>query len=178
MKNLKQNFELLAQYNKSMNAKLYRVASILDKAKLEQDRGAYFGSILGTLNHILVGDTIWLKRFSAHQSQFPSLNYVRSLRAPESLSEIIYSNFAELREAREIMDGVIVDFALDATEEDYRANLSYTNTSGVSSSRNFGSLVQHLYNHQTHHRGQVTTLFNQLGLDCGVTDLLAYIPGE
>lgn len=176
MTNLKQNFELLAQYNQSMNGKLYLVASTLDKAKLEEDKGAYFGSILGTLNHILVGDTLWLKRFSSHQSQFLSLHYVRRLRMPESLSEILYPNFAELREAREIMDGAIVEFSQEATEEDYRVNLDYTNTSGVLSSRNFGFLVQHFYNHQTHHRGQLTTLLNQLGLDCGVTDFLACIP--
>ena len=74
--------------------------------------------------------------------------------------------------------GLIEDLAARVTGEQLAATLRYANTAGQSQARNFGALLQHFYNHQTHHRGQTTTLLSQLGLDVGVTDLLAIIPSE
>ncbi|MEC8081230.1 MAG: DinB family protein, partial [Pseudomonadota bacterium] len=69
---VKAHFELLATYNQWMNNKVYEAALRLENTELTKDRGAFFGSILGTLNHIYVGDIIWLKRFSSHPTS-PSL---------------------------------------------------------------------------------------------------------
>lgn len=172
---MKKNFQLFANYNQWMNRNIYGAASSLSLLQLTEDRGAYFGSVLGTLNHILVGDIIWLKRFATHPTSFASLAYILKLNTPKALSEPIYSNFSELTKAREKMDEVIVAFSLEVTDEDYEHCLAYTNTKGIEFTDNFSSLVQHFYNHQTHHRGQVTTLLNQMGVDCGVTDMLVKI---
>ncbi len=173
---LKRHFELMADYNRWMNGNLYQVAAELPAQALKENRGAYFGSILGTFNHIMVGDIIWLRRFSRHPMGLKSLEAIEALPVIISLEQILYHDFAELREAREEIDGIIVEFAREATEEHFDAPLSCRNTRGVLSTRRFGFLVQHFFNHQTHHRGQVTTLLTQLGLDPGVTDLLALIP--
>lgn len=173
---LKQNYELMANYNQWMNKKLYLAAENLSHAELMEDRGAFFGSILGSLNHILVGDTIWLKRFSTHSAQYKSLDSLELLPMPSKLTDILYGEFAELRAARESMDEMIVSWSLEVSEEDYQRALSYQNTKGLSFTKKMSSLVQHFYNHQTHHRGQVTTLLSQFGVDVGLTDMLAVIP--
>ena len=173
---LKRHFELMADYNRWMNGKLYQVAAELPVAVLNENRGAYFGSILGTFNHIMVGDIIWLRRFSRHSMGLRSLEAVEALPVIVSLEQILFHDFAGLREAREDIDGIIVEFTREATEEHFEAPLPYRNTRGVPFTRRFGFLVQHFFNHQTHHRGQVTTLLTQLGLDPGDTDLIVLVP--
>jgi len=175
---LEQNFELMAKYNQWMNKKVYSAAAELDDLQFREDRGAFFGSILGSLNHILVGDIVWLKRFAEHPKDYKSLQYMNSLTKPSALTEIIHSEFNELQNARIKMDEVILKFSLEASEKDYDLELSFNNMKGQPFKKKFGFLVQHFYNHQTHHRGQVTTLFSQLDIDVGVTDLLALIPEE
>ena len=173
---LKQNFELMARYNQWMNEKIYAAAANLGHIQLVENKGAFFGSILGSLNHILVGDTIWLKRFALHPAQYSSLVSVGLLPVPGALSEILYSDFSELRKARVEMDEVIINWSLEASDSDYEHDLSYRNTKGLPFTKKFGFLVQHFYNHQTHHRGQITTLLTQCGADVGVTDLVALTP--
>ncbi|MEE9321056.1 MAG: DinB family protein [Granulosicoccus sp.] len=173
---LKKNHELMANYNQWMNENLYKVSSRLEPSELLADRGAFFGSILGTLSHILVGDTIWLKRFSSHPANFTSLDNLRTIQPPASLDEITHTEFSALRQARREMDATIVKFAYEVSDEEYAFNLRYQNTKGLPYCKNFGFLVQHFFNHQTHHRGQLTTLLSQAGIDSGVTDLLMKIP--
>lgn len=173
---LKHSHELMGNYNQWMNENLYKVSSSLQIPELLADRGAFFGSILGTLNHILVGDTIWLKRFSSHPANFISLGSLRVIQLPASLDETIHADFSDLWQARREMDSTIVKFVSEASDEDYAFNLHYQNTKGIPYCKNFGLLVQHFFNHQTHHRGQLSTLVSQAGLDPGVTDLLMKIP--
>jgi len=175
---MKEIFELMASYNQLMNKNIYGAACALSEADLVGDRGAFFGSVLGTLNHILVGDIIWLKRFAKHPVAFSSLDYVRSLDTPASLDTTLCSTLSALAEARYVMDDVIVRFTSELTDEVLSSSLTYCNTKGIKATKNVGSLVQHLFNHQTHHRGQVSTLLNQSAVNVGVTDLLMSIADE
>lgn len=173
---LKSHFELMANYNQWMNQNLYESARTLTDAELIQNRGAFFDSIIGTLNHILVADTIWLKRFAGNPVSFITLDYVRNLDSPETLSAMLYPDFDLLREARFKLDTVIVTFIDELSDEALSSNLAYQNTKGEAFSKNVGFLLQHFFNHQTHHRGQASTLLYQAGVDIGVTDLLVRIP--
>lgn len=175
---LKHHFELLASYNQWMNLKVYEAAGHLTVADLAKDRGAFFGSILGTLNHILVGDTIWLKRFAAHPSCLVSLHEVADLPNPTSLDQIISSDFGKLFEHRVWLDRQIINWIGALYDDDLDFVLSYHNTQGIPANKRYSSLVLHFFNHQTHHRGQVSALLSQAGEDIGVTDLLALIPEE
>ena len=83
---LNADFELMGRYNQWMNQKIYRAAMILTEEKIKEDQGAFFRSILGTLNHILVGDTIWLQRFAMHPKPFKTLTDILSLPKSASLS--------------------------------------------------------------------------------------------
>lgn len=169
---------LMASYNEWMNAKLYEAAAKLSPQELAADRKAFFGSIIGTLNHIAVGDTIWLKRFATHPANHAALDPVRQLPAPASLDQLLFADLGELLHHRTVLDEVIQRWAAALTEEDLRHVLHYTSTKGVPANKRFSSLVMNFFNHQTHHRGQATTLLSQAGVDAGVTDLLALIPNE
>lgn len=169
---------LMGQYNAWMNAKLYDAAATLSPEALALDRGAFFGSILGTLNHLVVSDTIWLKRFATHQAESNMLQGVRELPAPTALNQLLFTDFAALREHRQLLDTTIQAWAVALTEVDLAQTLHYTTTKGEAKAKNMGSLVMHLFNHQAHHRGQATTLLTQAGVDVGETDLLALIPNK
>lgn len=167
---------LMAEYNRSMNERMYEAAAALDDETLSADKGAFFGSILGTLNHIAVADTIWLHRFAQHETSFPSLIALSGFPQPSSLSQSLAPSLAELGGYRRNLDALIERWAAELTPEHLCANIAFANMAGVRSSRNFGALLQHFFNHQTHHRGQASTLLFQAGVNVGVTDLLAVIP--
>ena len=166
----------MANYNQTMNQAMFSAMAGLDATEIAKDRGAFFGSILGTFNHIVVGDTIWLQRFMAHPANYKALEGVRHLATPSGLSALIHTNIERLKSARETMDTVIINFIEETTEEDYAYALPYKNTKGKAFKKNFGHLLQHFFNHQTHHRGQASTLLYQAGIDIGTTDLLMIIP--
>lgn len=171
-----QTATLMADYNRWMNQRLYDAAATLPPAALLEDRGAFFGSILGTLNHIVVADLIWLNRFAGHQNGFAALAALAGLPRPTSLREPLADNLEALRVYRERLDEAIVAWTRELTPDQLAADFAYTSTANVAFRRNFGALLQHFFNHQTHHRGQATTLLFQAGVDVGVTDLVALIP--
>jgi uncharacterized damage-inducible protein DinB len=169
---------LMASYNEWMNARLYAAAATLPPAALALDRRAFFGSILGTLNHLVNGDIVWLQRFAAHPALHSALAEVAALPAPASLGEPRAATLAELAGLRRRLDVAIVALADAVVEPDLDVVLRYANTKGIVAEKNFFSLLMHFFNHQTHHRGQASTLLSQEGVDLGVTDLLALIPNE
>lgn len=173
---LLKHIRLMARYNQWMNEKLYASAAELSTEQLEQDRRAFFSSILGTLNHLMIGDIIWLKRLSEHPQQHLTLNGLRRRELPGTLDAPLYPSLLQMREARVELDETILTWCAELTEADLDHDLRFTSMNGQSSQKHFGSLLLHLFNHQTHHRGQVTTMLSQEGLDVGVTDLLVLIP--
>jgi uncharacterized damage-inducible protein DinB len=175
---MREHLQLLATYNEWMNLKLYAAAAQLPAAELAANKGAFFGSLLGTLNHIMVGDRIWLARFATHPARHASLEGVRALPVPTSLDQILFEDFKELDAHRKWLDTLIKQWAAELTDEDLRHLFRYANTKGVVSVRRFSSVLLHLFNHQTHHRGQATTLLSQAGIDVGATDLLMLVPDE
>lgn len=175
---LKEHFELLSVYNQWINSKIYEAAGQLSAAELAKDRGAFFGSILGTLNHIVVGDTIWLKRFASHPSCQKSLQEVAGLQNPTSLNQMVFNDFGRLFEHRTWLDSNIINWIAELSEDDLGFILSYHNSKGIPANKRYSSLVLHFFNHQAHHRGQVSTLLLQAGVNIGATDLLAQIPEE
>jgi uncharacterized damage-inducible protein DinB len=150
---LKPDFELMARYNQWMNARLYAAAAQLDEVELRADRGAFFGSILATLAHILAADTHWMKRFAAAFPDMLSLDAVRALPLPELVRGITFPDFTRLCSEREAMDAAIIDFTGEATDAFYDQPLRYANTAGERHVKPSGLVLRHVFNHQTHHRG-------------------------
>lgn len=168
----------MAAYNEAMNVKLYDAAAQLVPHDLFDDRKAFFGSLFATLNHLLVGDTIWLMRFSTHPACHPALDVVRGQTAPTSLTAPLATDLPALAARRRNLDRTICAWSQQLSDADLDHVLCYANTKGIVSRKRFSSLVMHFFNHQTHHRGQASTLLTQSGVDIGVTDLLMLIPNE
>jgi uncharacterized damage-inducible protein DinB len=158
-----------------MNRRQYSAAAEISEAELWEDRGAFFKSVIETLNHILVGDILWLKRFAAHPSSSEALSYVNELEKPKTLDTILFKSLEELNSEREKIDRTIIVWSRKLVDNDLTDCISYTNVAGKSFSKPFVSLINHLFLHQTHHRGQVTTLLSQFGVDFGETDLIEII---
>lgn len=175
---LSENLTLLADYNAAMNQRMYEAAVQLPEEELLADRRAFFGSILGTLNHLVVGDTLWLQRFAHHPANFAALAPLRAMPAPTALSQMQFYELGHWHPHRQELDAIINAWVREVREEHLAHVLEYTNTKGVVARKRMSSLVLHFFNHQTHHRGQVTTMLSQAGIAFGVTDLLAGIPDE
>lgn len=173
---MKDHLQLLATYNQWMNRKLYEAAGCLGPDELAGDRGAFFGSILGTLNHLVVADRIWLKRFATVPAFADALRPVSALPDPDSLDQILFERFEALRDHRQWLDRLILEWIDGLDEIDLQQVLVYNNMKGVPSRRRVSLVLLHFFNHQTHHRGQTTTLLSQVGEDVGITDLLMLIP--
>ncbi|CAN7215167.1 DinB family protein [Pseudoduganella sp. LjRoot289] len=167
---------LMSSYNSWMNKKVYDAAAGLPADELARDRGAFFGSVLGTLNHLVVADTVWLKRFAAHPARFPALEPVRKLEQPARLDAQLFTALQPMAAHRAWLDAVITAWAEELHEADLDLVVHYERMNGEALDKPLFGLLMHFFNHQTHHRGQVSTLLSQAGADVGVTDLLALIP--
>lgn len=155
-----ENFKLMARYNRWMNTRMYASCATLSDADLRLDRGAFFGSIFGTLDHLLFGDLAWMGRFTGAR------------RDGLAIGKLIHDDIHPLLEDRQRTDAWIIEWA-DGLEESFvRADLRYE-SNAYQRTRVLPTwiCIQHMFNHQTHHRGQLTTLMSQAGLDFGVTDL-------
>ena len=152
--------QAMAAYNGWMNRKVYEAAAKLTDEQRKADRGAFFGSIHRTLNHVLWGDRIWLPRFNGKSY------------AVGKIGVDLYEDFGELLAARRQMDDEIGEWAAQLTDGQLAGPLTWF--SGVAQrefTRPRWLCVVQMFNHQTHHRGQVTTLLMQQGIDPGITDL-------
>jgi uncharacterized damage-inducible protein DinB len=138
---LKAHFDQLAAYNRWVNRRMYNEAATLSDEARKRPAGLFFGSVHGTLNHLLVADYIWMRRFTGDGPQ------------PERLNQILHEDFAALRVAREAEDERIFSFVTGAS--DYDRTLEYQNSSGKTFQQALGPALTHFFNHQTHHRGQV-----------------------
>lgn len=153
-----------AAYNAWANRRLYAAAAELSDEQFRADRGAFFASVHGTLNHLLVADRIWLRRFTGEGESYPRLDVILLEARPE------------LARAREAEDARIVRYIDGLTETDLLAGLRYGNMAGKRFVHPLATVLDHFFNHQTHHRGQVHGLISSfLGNEATPSlDLLLY----
>ena len=164
-----------AKYNFEFNLRLFDQLSGLSDDERKKDMGAFFGSIQSTLNHILLADRIWLGRFAAAFPALSSLNGAAVVREFSSLRQELFPGFDELYAERRATDQVITNWAGELPDDLLAEMMSYRNSQGHLCEYLVWIVVAHMFNHQTHHRGQVTALMHQLGHDPGVTDYLVYV---
>ncbi len=158
--NCQQYAIIMANYNQWMNQRLYQLVATLSDEQRKEDLGAFFGSIHHTLNHLLLGDQAWLQRFQGQPV---------TMKSPR---DIVHDDFALLEQARQEMDEQILAWAQAlATRYDNEQLRFYSVTYQKEIVMPLFAAVMQFFNHQTHHRGQITTLLSQMNLDIGVTDL-------
>lgn len=153
----------LAHYNAWANRHLYDAAAALPDAEYRADQGAFFGSLHRTLNHLLVGDTVWMGRFVGDRTP------------PPALDAVLHDDLASLRIAREAMDARILAFVEGLDDAALDATFSYrTMIRPVLVTQPLAPVLDHFFNHQTHHRGQAHVLLTRSAGRAPSFDLIAY----
>ena len=159
-------FQKLAAYNRWANARLYAAALALSDQAYRLHIGVFFGSLHGTLNHLLLTDRLWLKRLTGEGGH------------PNRLDAILYEDRTELTRARMVEDNRLIA-VVEKFDDAALANLhSYKTTSGMPQSQVLADILLHLCNHQTHHRGQAHACLSILtGAEPPSLDLLLFQRG-
>ena len=158
-----------ARFNAAMNADAYQALGGLTAKALSRDRGSWFGSVVGLLNHILVTDIHWLARFRALDSAAPALADGRldSLGldwAPRS------DDLAELSEMRSLADRLMLEWFEQFDEEKYDEAFSYVDSRGETRNAVASGAFAFLFHHQAYHRGQLSQILDEIGLPHSFAD--------
>jgi uncharacterized damage-inducible protein DinB len=157
--------QLMARYNRWMNERLYSLLREIPDDERKRDRGAFFRSMHGTLNHLLWADRTWLGRFIDEPCLVPAYG------------ADMFAQYAELAREREITDQKLLNWAGNVSAAWLEGTLCYTSrVDGRAREMPRAAAVLQLFNHGTHHRGQLTTLITQAGRDPGETDI-PWLPG-
>jgi uncharacterized damage-inducible protein DinB len=159
---LLQQFKTFAAYNAWANARLYEACGQLHEQEYLKPRNAFFGSLHGTLNHILVGDRIWLARFEGRESGL------------KSLDQQLYGELLGLKMARLAEDEHIKSYIAGLTPAALTGRLNYQNMAGELQSQPLAICLSHFFNHQTHHRGQAHGLLSQTDVAPPSLDLIYF----
>ena len=160
---LKAHFLSLAKYNAWANRRLYDAATALSNADYRRDRGAFFKSMHGTLNHLLVADRIWMRRFTGKGE------------APDRLDAILFEELATLRQAREAEDRRIIAYVEGLDEARLAGTIRYRRVSTPEEfEQPLAPALAHFFNHQTHHRGQAHGILTGLTGKAPELDLLYF----
>jgi uncharacterized damage-inducible protein DinB len=148
---MKSRYQMFAAYNAWCNERLYDAAATLSDADYRANRGAFFKSVHGTLNHLVVTDRIWMRRFTGVGE------------APPSLDAILYDDFDVLRAARRVQDTLISRYVAGLSEDAFSGILRYrTVTRPQTIEQPLSPALDHFFNHQTHHRGQAHALLSSV----------------
>ena len=159
MEGLIAHFRSLGRYNRLANERLYDACATLTDEQRKRPRGAFFGSIHGTMNHILLGDRIWMTRFEGGEA------------LSTNLDAILHEDFAALRQARTVEDARIEAYAGLLEPAALHGEIAYVNNEGRQFRDPVAVLLAHLFNHQTHHRGQVTAMLAETDAPYPVLDM-------
>lgn len=155
--------QMMAEYNRWANRRLYAAARGLSDADYRRDLKAFFASVHGTLNHVLVADRIWMHRFTGNGPQH------------HRLDEIVCDDLDSLEAAREAEDRRIIDYVASLDEAALRSVICYrTLTAPREIEQPLLPALTHFFNHQTHHRGQVHCLLTQLDRAAPSLDLIMF----
>jgi uncharacterized damage-inducible protein DinB len=158
---------LMAAYNAEMNRRLYAAADRLTPDQRTEDRGAFFGSVQGTLSHLLWGDRFWMHRFDGWEKPPGGI----------AASPTLYADWEALKRERAETDAGIEGWASRVDPAWLAGCLSWFSAAmGRDITRPNAILVTHVFNHQTHHRGQVHALLTGFGEKTGDTDLPFVLP--
>ena len=164
---LRDHFRQLAAYNSWANARLYEAALALDEEAYRRPVGVFFSSLHGTVNHLLLSDGVWLRRLTGEGDH------------PNRLDAILYDDRRELAAARAAEDQRLVRVVEGFAEEAYARTIAYRTMGGVADEQALGDILAHLFNHQTHHRGQAHACLSILTrAEPPPLDLLARQRGE
>lgn len=171
-----ENFRALARYNTWMNRRIYALCRNLSDEDRKRDLGAFFKSIHGTLNHLLMGDHAWLLRCTGDIERHSPRDARGDIITLRGYEQMLYEEFADMAAQREVTDQMIESWTSSLSSSELASNVQYRGLKG-SYEHPLWWCLTHLFTHQAHHRGQLTTLLTQLGHDPGITDFIEHVRG-
>jgi uncharacterized damage-inducible protein DinB len=157
---MKEIYSLLAEYNAKANGILLGVLEKAPAGLLPREAGSYFGSILGVLNHILRSDLGYLARIRASRPEFRSLAAPAAAYDPATAPKQLYDNLADLADRRRQVDEVFNLFVAELTDDALASQMRTTNPKGEAESFAIWEVLTQLFNHETHHRGQISQILD------------------
>ncbi|OHD71227.1 MAG: hypothetical protein A2W19_10620 [Spirochaetes bacterium RBG_16_49_21] len=173
---MKALFQAYTKYNQNVNKDLFDILLTLSKDQLMQKFDVYHSSIYDTLLHILISDMYWIKRFSKLFGTYSSLEKTKLLSYDlRKLKDDLGEDHRKLIELRKELDELIDRFAKDLSDADYGKILQYKNFKGEDTEKEIWKVLMHMFNHQTHHRGQVSELLDLLKVENDYSSLLPRI---
>ena len=155
-------FVLFAKYNKTVNQKMDVIIKTLSKDEWEKNLGGFFNSVRSLCSHLYICDFNWLKRFSRLRD-FDIFREAFFAREPYSFKEILFADMDEYLSSRPLLDEKINAFINEVNEKDLNSVLKYSDSEGNTYEKNFGCLIIHSLNHDTHHRGMISLYLEMLG---------------
>ena len=172
-----QVFQNLARQNERIDAEMCEVLSLVPDYKLEENAGSHFGSILGILNHIIICDINWLKRYRPLAPDSPVLNH--PLLDPPGLSweHNLHADFSGFRTNRTAIDSLIRKWFDEFSPESYGSTFDYVDSRGKTRHAVAGEAFEFFFLHQTHHRGEVSQILDGFGVENNFMDNGIYIEG-
>jgi uncharacterized damage-inducible protein DinB len=157
-----QTCNLFARYNQVANNEMNLLIGKLDNLQWNKDFGGYFKSIKEVCNHIYLADFHWLKRFSGLRA----FDYIKDPLFDLTLSfgTTPLNEINDYLKQRKELDEKLLQFTKELRPDDFDMALSYSDSKGVRYTRNFGGLIYHAFNHQTHHRGMVSVYLDIMNI--------------
>lgn len=170
-----QMFQNLAGYNRRANSELFQCLSALTGRARRRDAGSWFGSIHGILNHVIICDIHWLRRYRALAPHSPLLNDPRLDPPGLSWDHDLHDSFSDLREHRTQVDALVQAWFEEFPAKRYAETFSYQDSAGHMRKAMAGQAFEFLFLHQAHHRGQISQILDTLGLPNNLADNAAYL---
>lgn len=166
-------FELLARYNATANESMNSILAKIPERDWDKDLGGYFSSLRSLTGHIYTVDVHWMVRFSGRR-KFQTIQGA-PFSSPPSFGHPPFGKFSEYLALRQDLDAKIQDFVKELTPEDLASELTFRNSRGDELTKHFGGLALHWFNHQTHHRGQISMLLDQMKIDNDYSNITALL---
>ena len=173
---IRATFVMLARYNERMNTRLLRFSATLPEERLNLDTGGFFGSIIAHWNHIMFADLIMFRRIADNRLGVEYLHEIATFPRPVTPTDVYYPDLDRFTRRRGDLDRIIIDWIRKVPAPALHAMLSFVSTEGNTVRIVACDLLQHIFMHQIHHRGQITCLLRQSGVDYGSTDLPVIVP--
>jgi len=168
----RRHFAYLARYNKAANEALVGHLASLPAGELAKPRGSYFGSIQGLLDHVIMCDINWLRRFRILFKDDEALNRPRLAPAGHAWNSYEFPDFLEFRRERAIVDAILSDWITAADTSRFGEVLAYSDSHGKPMRYFLRDALDHVFNHQTHHRGQASQILDELGIEHDYSNLI------
>lgn len=165
--------KLLARYNMHANTEMGRVLAQLSDGEWTKEWGGYYPSIRSLCSHLFISDLAWLRRFATLRP-FSYAQHPIFQQKP-TLGDLLFATFREYEPERKTLDERFAKFADEVQAEDLSKRLRYKNFKGVDQDRDFGGLVLHPFNHQTHHRGMIALYLDLLGKQNDFSNLMVLV---